>query len=64
MKPNEPFSGSPQTPKFKTLRPAPPDSPIYRRGYLVGAVVLGKKSPATTRRASAPEKGTLPEEQS
>lgn len=52
-----------QMPRFKHLRPEPLDSLIYRRGYLVGAVLLGRKSPPP-RRASAPEKGALPEEQS
>jgi len=60
MKTDDAISRSQKVPRFKYLRPAPLDRPIYRRGYLVGAVVLGKKSPATTRRASAPEKGKLP----
>jgi hypothetical protein len=52
-----------QMPSFKHLRPAPLDSPIYRREYLVGAVVLGRKM-APPRRASAPETRALPEERS
>ena len=63
MKTDDFLSRPPQMPTFKHLRPEPLDSPIYRRVYLVGGVVLGRKSPPP-RRASAPEKGTLPEEQS
>ena len=60
MKTHDPTSPQLRMPTFKALRPAPLDSPIYRRGYLVGAVVLGKKSPSTSRRASALEKGARP----
>ena len=60
MKPNEPFSRSPQMPKFKTLRPALPDSPIYRRGYLVGAVVLGERGPPGKKATKSPVKGGVP----
>lgn len=33
-------------PKFKYLQPAPPGSPIYRGGFRLGVIVLGKR-PAT-----------------
>ena len=63
MKKDDTLSRPLQMPRFKHLRPEPLDSPIYRRGYLVGAVVLGRNL-APPRRASVPENGGLPEEQS
>ena len=36
------MSKPPEMPKFKNLRPMAPDDPFYRRGYLVGARVLGR----------------------
>ena len=38
------MSKPPEMPKFKALRPMAPDDPFYRRGYVVGAGVLGRSS--------------------
>ncbi len=49
MRPRRPM------PKFKHLRPAPPDSPIYTRGFRVGVTVFGKKEPASPAAPKASE---------
>lgn len=54
------MSKLPEMPKVKALQPMPPDHPFYRRGYLVGAVLLRKKSPLKARIAPPNAKGELP----
>ena len=60
MKTNDSLSRPLQMPRFKHLRPEPLDSPLYRRGYLVGAVVLGKREPPGKKATKSPVKGGVP----
>jgi hypothetical protein len=46
-------------PKLKYLQPMPPDHPFYRSGYLVGVVVLRKKSPLRARIVPSRARGEL-----
>ena len=54
------MSNPPKMPKFKALKSMLADDPFYRRGYLVGAVVLRKKSPPHVRVTPSKAKGDLP----
>jgi len=54
------MSKPPEMPKFKALRPMPPDHPFYRRGYIVGSVVLRTSSSSRARVVPSRAKGDLP----
>ena len=44
------MSKSPEMPKFNALRPMAPDDPFYRRGYVIGVPVFGRKRKGKSRR--------------
>jgi len=60
MKTDDALSRPLQMPRFMHLRPEPLDSPIYRRGHLVGAVVLEKPTLPGTKATNSPAKGEAP----
>jgi len=54
------MSKPPEMPKLKNLRPMAPDDPFYRRGYLVGSVVLRTSSSSRAPVVPSKAKGDLP----
>lgn len=51
------MSKSPEMPKFTALRPMAPDDPFYRRGYVIGVPVFGRKPKGKSRRRPKSEVG-------
>ena len=49
------MSKPPEMPKFKALKHMAPDDPFYRRGYVVGARVLGRSPGSPGQNQSAME---------
>ena len=44
-----------EIPKFKALKPMAPDDPFYRRGYVIGVPVFGRKPKSQSRRSAKSE---------
>ena len=55
------MSKHPEMPKFKNLRPMPPDHPFYRRGYLVGVPILMRKSGSSRERSERRAEASRPQ---